>query len=231
MLSHNQPPLAAAKRLDLVQAKTTDCAQAASLDAVDHGAVGLAGVLDNGDPGCYADEFLNIARQPVKVYRDYRSCTVRDFASHIQGVDVESSRMNVDEHGHGPAMDYGRRGPTESEGWNDDFVTGLDAYGPQRQVKGVGARTYAEAVGNVHVVGPLLRQQFSLIAPNEPAALHNAEHGVIVGASQDWPRDELVHMELIRPCFREQRPGVGADENQKCARSRRAFLYNTMRSA
>ena len=92
-------------------------------------------------------------------------------------------------------MDDRCRGSAKSECWDDDFVTGLNADGPQRQVKGVRAGTDAEAVRYVHIAGPFMSQQFGFVASGESAAPHDAEHCIIIAVSQNGPWDERGHME------------------------------------
>src|SRR5438093_6105766 len=152
-----------------IEAEGGGPAEAADAPAVVARAVGLAGILDDGDVVASGDrqDGIEIRGPAVEVHRHDCPRARGDRGFDALGVEVGGSGTDVHEHRPGADVGDGFGGGDEGVGRGDDLVARLHPHRQQGQMQGARARVHGHAVLDATVCSELLLEARDLLAENE----------------------------------------------------------------
>ena len=152
-----------------VEAEGGRLAEAAHAPAAVARAVGLAGILDDGQVVARGDrqDGVEIRRPAVEMHRHDRPRVRGDRGLDALGVEVGGARIDVHEQRARPDVGDGFGGGDEGVGRGDDLVARLHPRREQGQMQGARARVHGDAVLDAAVGRELLLEPRDLLAEDE----------------------------------------------------------------
>ncbi len=163
----------------------------------------MRGIVDDDDVTRLRDgaQRIEVGRETAEVHRNDRLRTVGDRRGDVPRVDVQCSRIDIDDHRPGAEVEDHFRGRREGVCGDDDLVVAREADRFEGEVQRRGARVQRDGVFRTDERGELALELVYLLAGREPARLEHGAHALDLIVPDVRPREgnHRVYSSSARP--------------------------------
>jgi hypothetical protein len=171
-----------------VKAKAGGMAEGSDALALVFGAMGLTGILDDGElviPGETQDG-IHIGGLAEEVDRDNGFGAGSEGGGEEGGIEIAGRFIDIDEGGGGTGEGDGFGGGHEGGGSGDDLISGSDAEGQEGEPEGIGSIADGDGMGGLAEGGEGFLEAGDERAAGEGAGIQDLGHGGIEFGAQGY---------------------------------------------